>query len=103
MATNTIAVSSPRKTWISESTTKNTTIPPTTTAPTLSQFIPSPLSTGSSSIIIRFGGGPGRPRCGSTHVANGKAEVMHAFGIDIGGTGIKGAPVDVATGKMLTE
>jgi polyphosphate glucokinase len=28
---------------------------------------------------------------------------MHAFGIDIGGTGIKGAPVDVATGKMLTE
>jgi polyphosphate glucokinase len=28
---------------------------------------------------------------------------MHAFGIDIGGSGIKGAPVDVATGKMLTE
>jgi polyphosphate glucokinase len=28
---------------------------------------------------------------------------MHTFGIDIGGTGIKGAPVDVATGKMLTE
>ena len=28
---------------------------------------------------------------------------MHAFGIDIGGTGIKGAPVDVATGKMLAE
>jgi polyphosphate glucokinase len=28
---------------------------------------------------------------------------MHVFGIDIGGSGIKGAPVDVATGKMLTE
>ena len=28
---------------------------------------------------------------------------MEALGIDIGGTGIKGAPVDVATGKMLTE
>ena len=27
---------------------------------------------------------------------------MHAFGIDIGGSGIKGAPVDVATGKLLT-
>ena len=27
---------------------------------------------------------------------------MQAFGIDIGGTGIKGAPVDVATGKLLT-
>ena len=26
---------------------------------------------------------------------------MHAFGIDIGGTGIKAAPVDVATGKLL--
>ena len=28
---------------------------------------------------------------------------MHVFGIDIGGTGIKGAPVDVATGTLLTE
>jgi polyphosphate glucokinase len=28
---------------------------------------------------------------------------MHAFGIDIGGTGIKGAPVDVETGKLLAE
>jgi polyphosphate glucokinase len=28
---------------------------------------------------------------------------MHAFGIDIGGTGIKGAPVDTATGKLLAE
>jgi polyphosphate glucokinase len=28
---------------------------------------------------------------------------MHALGIDIGGTGIKGAPVDVETGKLLTE
>jgi polyphosphate glucokinase len=27
---------------------------------------------------------------------------MHALGIDIGGTGIKGAPVDVATGTLLT-
>ena len=27
---------------------------------------------------------------------------MHALGIDIGGSGIKGAPVDVATGKLLT-
>ncbi len=28
---------------------------------------------------------------------------MQAFGIDIGGTGIKGAPVDLATGKLLEE
>jgi polyphosphate glucokinase len=28
---------------------------------------------------------------------------MQAFGIDIGGTGIKGAPVDLATGKLLAE
>jgi polyphosphate glucokinase len=28
---------------------------------------------------------------------------MQAFGIDIGGSGIKGAPVDVATGKMLAD
>jgi polyphosphate glucokinase len=28
---------------------------------------------------------------------------MHVLGIDIGGTGIKGAPVDVATGKLLAE
>jgi polyphosphate glucokinase len=28
---------------------------------------------------------------------------MHAFGIDIGGTGIKGAPVDVAAGKLLAD
>jgi len=26
---------------------------------------------------------------------------MHALGIDIGGSGIKAAPVDVATGKLL--
>jgi polyphosphate glucokinase len=28
---------------------------------------------------------------------------MHAFGIDIGGTGIKGAPVDVAAGQLLAD
>ncbi|HEY0938009.1 MAG TPA: ROK family protein [Trebonia sp.] len=28
---------------------------------------------------------------------------MQAFGIDIGGTGIKGAPVDLDTGKLVTE
>jgi polyphosphate glucokinase len=28
---------------------------------------------------------------------------MQAFGIDIGGTGIKGAPVDLATGKLVSE
>jgi polyphosphate glucokinase len=28
---------------------------------------------------------------------------MQAFGIDIGGTGIKGAPVDLATGKLLGD
>jgi len=27
---------------------------------------------------------------------------MHALGIDIGGTGIKGAPVDISTGELLT-
>ena len=28
---------------------------------------------------------------------------MHVLGIDIGGTGIKGAPVDVSTGELLAE
>jgi polyphosphate glucokinase len=28
---------------------------------------------------------------------------MHALGIDIGGTGIKAAPVDVATGKLIAD
>jgi polyphosphate glucokinase len=28
---------------------------------------------------------------------------MHVLGIDIGGTGVKAAPVDVATGKLLAE
>src|ERR1700755_1661082 len=28
---------------------------------------------------------------------------MQALGIDIGGTGIKGAPVDLATGEMLAD
>ena len=28
---------------------------------------------------------------------------MQALGIDIGGSGIKAAPVDVATGKLLAE
>ncbi len=28
---------------------------------------------------------------------------MHALGIDIGGTGIKAAPVDVTTGKLLAD
>ena len=28
---------------------------------------------------------------------------MQALGIDIGGTGIKGAPVDLATGKLLAD
>ena len=28
---------------------------------------------------------------------------MQALGIDIGGTGIKGAPVDLDTGKLVTE
>ena len=28
---------------------------------------------------------------------------MQALGIDIGGTGIKGAPVDLASGKLLAD
>jgi polyphosphate glucokinase len=28
---------------------------------------------------------------------------MHALGIDIGGSGIKAAPVDVTTGKLLAD
>jgi len=31
------------------------------------------------------------------------AMAMHVLGIDIGGTGIKGAPVDVTTGKLLAD
>ncbi|MGH3278104.1 MAG: polyphosphate--glucose phosphotransferase [Trebonia sp.] len=33
----------------------------------------------------------------------GEERRMQALGIDIGGTGIKGAPVDLATGKLLAE
>jgi len=28
---------------------------------------------------------------------------MHILGVDIGGSGIKGAPVNVTTGEMLAE
>jgi polyphosphate glucokinase len=28
---------------------------------------------------------------------------MQVFGLDIGGSGIKGAPVDIATGTLVTE
>ena len=28
---------------------------------------------------------------------------MEALGVDIGGTGIKGAPVDMASGRLLAE
>ena len=31
------------------------------------------------------------------------AEAMHALGIDIGGSGIKAAPVDLDTGKFLAD
>ena len=31
------------------------------------------------------------------------SKAMHALGIDIGGSGIKAAPVDVATGKLLAD
>ncbi len=33
----------------------------------------------------------------------GYADAMHALGIDIGGTGIKAAPVDVSAGKLLAD
>ena len=32
-----------------------------------------------------------------------KVAGMHVLGIDIGGTGIKAAPVDVTTGELLAE
>jgi polyphosphate glucokinase len=32
-----------------------------------------------------------------------KEAVMHVLGIDVGGSGIKGAPVDTATGNLLSE
>ena len=28
---------------------------------------------------------------------------MEAFGLDVGGSGVKGAPVDAATGELLAE
>ena len=34
---------------------------------------------------------------------SGKVNLMQALGVDIGGTGIKAAPVDVAAGKLLAE
>jgi polyphosphate glucokinase len=32
-----------------------------------------------------------------------KEPAMHILGLDIGGTGIKGAPVDTDTGKLLAD
>lgn len=44
---------------------------------------------------------PATPAAQPTHLANDP--VHHAFGIDIGGSGIKGAVVDLATGTLATE
>lgn len=35
--------------------------------------------------------------------ANAKAATMNVLGIDIGGSAVKGAPVDIASGKLLAE
>jgi polyphosphate glucokinase len=35
--------------------------------------------------------------------ARGKVNLMQALGVDIGGSGIKAAPVDVTAGKLLAE
>ena len=36
-------------------------------------------------------------------MGDGRRESDQAFGIDIGGTGIKGAVVDTTTGELVTE
>jgi polyphosphate glucokinase len=68
---------------------------PTATAATFNQPIRLPLSL----VIIRVQNGK-RLRPTATE---GNHPVMQTLGIDIGGTGIKGAPVDVSTGKLLAE
>src|ERR1700722_10427995 len=112
-ATNSSAPRMPSSTWTSESRMKKTTIPPTTTAPTLAQFIAVPLSLRAHPIIVvvaadRVGGQgesgktQGKPgaRPGSP---GGKEAQMQALASDIGGSGIKGAAVDLAPGKLLAD
>src|SRR5579859_2926611 len=40
---------------------------------------------------------------GTRNAPGAYSRAMHALGIDIGGSGIKGAPVDVTTGKLLAD
>jgi polyphosphate glucokinase len=91
----TTSITACRMAPITEPTIRNAISMPTPMAATLNQRIRRILSRASSP--------PGRditrlPRFFPLADTLGP---MHALGIDIGGTGIKGAPVDVDTGKLL--
>jgi polyphosphate glucokinase len=55
--------------------------------------------------MSRFFGtvGPDVPRVVASRVAGGRLGAMRGFGIDIGGSGVKGAPVDLDAGRLETE
>ncbi len=91
---------------ITDPTTRNAINMPTAMAASLNQRIRRILSRQESvpSLAIlpdlaRAGRAPGARRRAGHSYASG----MQALGIDIGGTGIKAAPVDVTTGKLVAE
>src|SRR6266513_970468 len=87
---------------ITDPTIRNAISMPTPMAATLNQRIRRILSrpgTVLSRDITRLWPGVGRAQDQTGRYA----EPMQALGIDIGGSGIKAAPVDVTTGKFLTD
>ena len=73
---------------------------PPTMAAILNQLIRHSLSTSppGPALLLKILPDPARAAEGREY-----SMAMHALGIDIGGTGIKAAPVDVTTGKLLAD
>src|SRR5437762_11755880 len=91
---------------ITDPTIRNAISMPTPMAATLNQRIRRILSRQGTvlSLAILPDFGPGRPSAGQAPDRTGRyAVAMRALGIDIGGSGIKAAPVDVTTGKFLAD
>jgi polyphosphate glucokinase len=91
---------------ITDPTIRNAISMPTPMAATLNQRIRRILSRQGTvlSLAILPDFGPGRLSAGRAPDRPGHyAGPMQALGIDIGGSGMKAAPVDVTTGKFLAE
>src|SRR5580704_10437727 len=96
----TMVVTAARMKWTTEPTIRNAMMMPPAMAAILNQLIRHPLSTSPPGPALLLKILPDRARA-----AEGReySMAMHALGIDIGGTGIKAAPVDVTTGKLLAD